>query len=198
LILLALGLIAALAVTVVGLPSARRQAVPIDDPALYMDEEPITDSSALSLFPDVPPSSARPEVAWQTNFDKARGLAVARNLPLLLRFTAEWSVPCRVLDRDVIPNPEVQVALAEKAVPVILDIDDERNRKLTTRFNVREVPSLILVDSDGEVLDRGGLMDSKALVKFLSRFQRARLPSTETTNAPDTGAFVIKDTGDRT
>lgn len=45
------------------------------------------------------------DVAWAHDFDEARTLAAESDRPLLLFFTAEWCVPCRVMKREVFADP---------------------------------------------------------------------------------------------
>lgn len=159
-LLLALGLFVTLA--------AMRE----DDPETISPERiaPVvadTASAKADDADDAPKPEVLPEPAWQTDLDKALALATSQKRPLLLRFTADWCPPCKVMDRSVFPDPNVKKALAERVVPVILDIDQEQNAELAYRFQVRGVPALILVNSDGEVLARGSFMSAEALVKFL-------------------------------
>lgn len=108
-----------------------------------------------------------PEPTWQTDFGKALKLAAERKQPALLRFTADWCPPCQVMDRSVFPRPEVKEALAERVVPVVLDIDLEQNEDLAWRYRVQGIPTMILIDANGKVLNRAGFMNAEALVKFL-------------------------------
>ena len=104
---------------------------------------------------------------WETDFDKALARAAERNRLVLLRFTADWCAPCKVMERSVFPDPKVKQTLTDRVIPVKLDIDDERNEELAWRYKTTAVPTLLLIDVDGKVLDRGGFMSAKELVKFL-------------------------------
>lgn len=73
------------------------------------------------------------------------------------------------MNRSVFPNRKAKAALAKQVVPVVLDIDGDRNEDPAWCYKVREVPTLILIDTNGKVLDRGGFMSAKALVSFLRR-----------------------------
>lgn len=110
-------------------------------------------------------SASEPE--WQTDFDKALALAAERNRPALLRFTAQWCPPCQVMDRSVFPNPDVKQALSERVIPVILDIDQDQNADLAWRYRVQGIPTMILIDANGKVLNRAGFMSAEGLLEFL-------------------------------
>lgn len=112
-------------------------------------------------------TQANTEPAWRTDFDEALALAAKNKQPALLRFTAKWCPPCQVMDRSVFPRPEVRQALADRVVPVVLDIDLDENQDLAWRYRVQGVPTMILVDADGKVLNRAGFMSAEGLLKFL-------------------------------
>ena len=109
------------------------------------------------------------ETLWRTDYEQAISLATQQDRPVLLRFTAEWCVPCRVMDQNVFPNQDVKAALAAHVVPLKLDIDQESNAEIARRYGIRGIPTLLLVDSQGNELDRGNFMSAEALVKFVRK-----------------------------
>lgn len=141
---------------------AARHAVP-EPPAA----SPVVPMAAVADGSDSTSTAAEP--VWQTNYKEALALAAERNRPVLLRFTAEWCVPCQVMDRSVFADRQVQAALAEHVIPLKLDIDEERSADVARRFGVRGIPTLLLVDAGGEELARGGFMSAEALEEFLRR-----------------------------
>ena len=62
----------------------------------------------------------------------------------VLRFTASWCGPCKAL------APIVETVKGHIPVDVI-DIDEEVNVVLATKFGVRGVPTLVMLDDDKEV-----------------------------------------------
>lgn len=62
----------------------------------------------------------------------------------VLRFTASWCGPCKAL------APIVETVKGDIPVDVI-DIDEEVNVVLATKFGVRGVPTLVMLDDDKEV-----------------------------------------------
>lgn len=109
------------------------------------------------------------ETLWRTDYEQAISLATQQDRPVLLRFTADWCVPCRVMDQNVFPNQDVKAALAAHVVPLKLDIDQESNAEIARRYGIRGIPTLLLVDSQGNELDRGNFMSAEALVKFVRK-----------------------------
>jgi thiol-disulfide isomerase/thioredoxin len=80
----------------------------------------------------------------------------------LVKFSADWCGPCKLLSatidgiKDTIPY-------------VVEDIDADSNLELVKKYNVRNIPTLLLLDDDGnEVKRKLGNMTLSDLKSFLS------------------------------
>ena len=93
------------------------------------------------------------DVAWAHDFDAARTLAAESNRPLLLFFTAEWCVPCRVMKREVFADREVMQAINASVVPVMLHAGEPGTAAVFERYRVGGTPVTIFTDPAGTVLD---------------------------------------------
>lgn len=107
------------------------------------------------------------EPVWQDDFDTALAAARSAKKPLLLRFTASWCVPCQVMDAAAWPDDQVQSLLAEKVIAMEVDVDREANRALLRRYRVTGVPTLLLLNPQGEETARSGFQSAEALREFL-------------------------------
>jgi len=94
---------------------------------------------------------------------------------VLANFTANWCGYCKKMDRTTWKSPAVIDRLAG-IVPVRVDVDETRPRNgqagadLAARFGVQGTPTLILLDRDGQVIDRAsGYLDSRQLLEWLDR-----------------------------
>jgi thiol:disulfide interchange protein len=165
-VVVGLGLIAVLAVAASKWTIARQADGPL---ITWTPEKPapkVPASNSLKVGGDATAKDL-PETVWQTDFDKAIAIAAERKQPVLLRFTATWCAPCQIMERSVFPDARVKQLLAENVIPLKLDIDDEANAELAWRYKTAGIPTLILIDAEGKVLDRGGFMSAEEVVRFL-------------------------------
>jgi thiol:disulfide interchange protein len=112
----------------------------------------------------VPPEDGIP---WRMDFQAALLEAEQTGKPVLLDFTADWCPPCQVMKHDVWPDDAVRHAIEEGYIPVLIDTDRTQNRIISQRYNVRSIPTIIVVDAQGQVIRQGGFMSRSAMVDFL-------------------------------
>lgn len=74
----------------------------------------------------------------------------------VLRFTASWCGPCKAL-ASIIEQVDTKMPIE------VIDIDE--NTEMAIKYNVRGVPTLIIVDEEGEVKDRMVGVKAKNLVE---------------------------------
>jgi thiol-disulfide isomerase/thioredoxin len=94
------------------------------------------------VIPDVPkPKPVVPSDIIIDNYELAISCGKKLDKPILLVFTADWCGYCRSLKRElksIIPN--------HKYVVCFLDIDNELNEKLVNQFNIKSLPTSIIMD----------------------------------------------------
>lgn len=108
-----------------------------------------------------------PEGPFQdVTFEQALALAAQDKRVVLVDFFTTWCGPCKMLDQTTWKDREVIAFLAQKTVA--LKIDAELNSALARRFAVEAYPTILLVGSDGQVLDRlVGYQDPTAMLASL-------------------------------
>ncbi len=119
------------------------------------------------------------------SFDQARELAAAQKKPILIDFTGVNCANCRLMERRVLPRPEV-VALLKKFVTVqlytdfvpISSITADQRQKLAEANQERIVelakeatnPFYVVLSPSGDVLGRiGGYNEPPVFVDFLTK-----------------------------
>lgn len=88
---------------------------------------------------EVPPKVVVPEIK-EHGCDIALKKAVSDKRNLLIIFTAEWCGFCRTLKKDI-------ESIDHKYELCVLDIDDVSNKDILKHFDVKKVPTSVLIDA---------------------------------------------------
>lgn len=86
----------------------------------------------------------------------------------IIRFHAEWCGPCKAMQ----PMFDRVIKDSKYSALNIKDVDvDEDNDELTSKYKIRNVPTIIAVDENGEILDKivGSVVEND-LRAFLDKF----------------------------
>ncbi len=92
------------------------------------------------------------KIKWVTSLDKAFAEAKKQKKVLMVDFYATWCPPCKILDAQVFPNPEV-VKLAAKSL-VCAKIDVERDRVGQAKHGIQAMPTILFFDPNGQMIAR--------------------------------------------
>ncbi|MEZ4651762.1 MAG: thioredoxin family protein [Candidatus Eisenbacteria bacterium] len=93
------------------------------------------------------------DIAWAEDIVSAKQRAAETNQPMLLFFTADWCVPCRIMKREVFSDRDVTKALNARFVPVMVYEGEPGGDEAFRHYNVGGTPITIFTDSEGHVLD---------------------------------------------
>nr|WP_276322326.1 protein-disulfide reductase DsbD [Halomonas neptunia] len=94
------------------------------------------------------------EVDNLTALEAAIAQANSTNQPAFVHFTADWCISCKLLERDVYPDPRVSAAL-EGYTLIAADVTrtDPQSRELLDQFNLFGPPSLLFFSRGEEIRD---------------------------------------------
>ena len=115
------------------------------------------------------PVQASPQRPWQTDVEGALATAKAEDRLLLVDLSAEWCGWCRVLEREVFPDPAF-VAATRDFVLLRVDVEDgDEGSRLAARHGVDSLPRLLVLEPSGA---RAGEVNGYAPVdQFLARLE---------------------------
>ena len=110
----------------------------------------------------------------QTNFrsltlDEAIQAAKSENKLVFIDFYTTWCGPCKMMMKNVFPQPKVGEYFNNKYVCIKLDAEKE-GKEVAGRFQVKAYPTFVVLDTDEKVLlkKEGGNFDG---LKFVSEIE---------------------------
>ncbi|MGP5307307.1 protein-disulfide reductase DsbD [Vreelandella alkaliphila] len=95
--------------------------------------------------------------------------------PAFVNFTADWCISCKLMERDVFPDPNVVAALNDfRLIEVDVTNTDAQSRELLNRFNLFGPPSLLFFSQGEEVRDARiqGEITATQLVQHIEALRR--------------------------
>lgn len=89
---------------------------------------------------------------------------------IFMDMTASWCGPCNAMNSNVFSTKEVGEFINSNFIPVKIDIDTEQGRILAAEYDVKGVPTMLILDSKMNLLGRTVGYRSKE--QFLSDMKR--------------------------
>ena len=132
-------------------------------------------------------------IAWKTTWDDAAQAARNDGSHILLLFTnPERCPPCRMMEQQTWPNPEVVAHVNQHFVPLKVHTGRSEERSLGSEFEVRGIPTTVVCDTDKKVLAKKvGFAPPDAFLAFLqSASSLQRLQEAAETHPDDLDAIL--------
>ncbi|HBP40488.1 MAG: protein-disulfide reductase DsbD [Vreelandella alkaliphila] len=136
---------------------------------------PLTVSSASTDSGTPQATLAFQQVDELSALETALSEAASAQQPAFVNFTADWCISCKLMERDVFPDPNVVAALNDfRLIEVDVTNTDAQSRELLNRFNLFGPPSLLFFSQGEEVRDARiqGEITATQLVQHLEALRR--------------------------
>ncbi len=88
----------------------------------------------------------------QGTWDEALQMAREEGKPIFLDISASWCGPCKRLKANTFTDPEVGKLFNAGFINVVVDGEKGEGVHLARKYEIRGYPSLIFVDSDGQLI----------------------------------------------
>ena len=106
-------------------------------------------------------------IQWFNNVNAASELAQTDNRPMMIEFWADWCAPCRIMDAEIWPDPELAAAVGEKLVAVRISFDIQTD--VVRRYGVEVLPHLLFTNSHGTpLMDHRGFLEAEDLTAVVN------------------------------
>ena len=93
------------------------------------------------------------DIQWAQTWDAAFFRARSEEKVVLVTFYADWCIWCKKLEDTTLADSSVASFLAEKTVPIRLDVDGA-GRELSDQYRVDGLPTVLVLKNDGTELGR--------------------------------------------
>ena len=111
------------------------------------------------------------DIAWADEYPAAQRLAEQSGKPMILFFTGNWCVPCRIMKRTVWADDEVESVVNAGFTPLLIDVGEPgASSDALKRYNVYVTPTTIIADAEGNVLEQvQGAMSKSEFLALLAK-----------------------------
>lgn len=122
--------------------------------------------STLLLFCAATGFASAPAVFHRGDFDSAVRLAARNEKLLVIDFMATWCGPCKTMDRETWSKRDVALWCRDNAVVVQVDVDREKD--ISRKFNIRAMPTVVVLRGDTELGRYAGGQSPARLVSWIA------------------------------
>jgi len=91
----------------------------------------------------------------------------------MLFFTADWCGPCNALIKQVFKDEKAGEYIESNFILFWIEFEKSTSTALAKHYNVRGLPTVVLINTDGEVIDKLGGYSSGPPEKYIERLNKS-------------------------
>lgn len=125
---------------------------------------------ALSLTSVAANNAPDNNVKFHTgSFESGLSKANSEGKLLFVEFYADWCTPCKWMDKTTFKNTDVVDLMNTNYVALKMDIENDEGSELKSQYSVRMLPTILIFNSAGKMVDRiEKTLSSDSMVSLLS------------------------------
>ncbi len=101
------------------------------------------------------------------NYQEILAKAKANHKKIFVDAYATWCGPCKELQRTTFKDPKAANYFNKNFVNMSIDVEKGEGVKLTKKWGITGLPTLIILDENGKVIDSHvGYVDGNGLIEF--------------------------------
>lgn len=128
----------------------------------------LTGCSKKTTTPEVS-STTKGIYFHKKSYDKILDMAKEQNKPVFIDFVTVWCAPCLWLEQDVFEQKQVGEYFNKNFISVKIDAEKGEGPDIASMFNVYGYPTLVYLDSQGNVINQHTGMASSSQVMSMAR-----------------------------
>src|SRR5262245_27531261 len=119
---------------------------------------------AAIVFAIIKIPTASASITWERDYDKALQRAAAEKKLIIADMFTDWCVLCKKMDAETFADAELNRNMANKYVWLKLNTETEdAGIRLQKEFAILTYPTILVLDSEGEEIDRVGQFQAAPL-----------------------------------
>ena len=116
-------------------------------------------------------SSFNHKAGWLTDLKLAQEIAKKEKRNVLVDFWADWCLACKIMEKELFSSDQFKdLAKKNNLLLVRLDLTDsnEEKDKITDKFNVRGLPTVLILRPNGSLIESlVGFADKSLSMQYL-------------------------------
>lgn len=111
---------------------------------------------------------------FTASIEEGKAMAVQEDKLLFVHFTASWCMPCQWLEHNTFQDYNLTRYVRQNVVSIQLDVDDYQGFQEKEAYQITQLPSFLIFNSSGQLLERvEKTLSANELLTLLRKYQGA-------------------------
>ncbi|MEN0006252.1 MAG: SPOR domain-containing protein [Bacteroidota bacterium] len=120
------------------------------------------------------------------DFQEVQSIANNEGKPYLAFFSANWCMPWQWMEQHTLADPTIVQFTNDHFLATKIDIDQQSGKQLQQKLEVGAIPTLLIFDPDGVLLERvESAIEAPELLHILRKYQHHRAEATYALSASE-------------